>query len=233
MKTRGLTSLELILVLALLGATGAIAIPKLFTGETGRAKDSKEATDDLLKASQAQGASAAAGVQAIQTANSMAEPSPTKDFIEREVPMVLAKLPNADPAALLEAEKRRSAVMEGRWEEAQRLYGAEAKRAARLQEERDEAVAARRAADAALLEAAAANRARTQQMMGLGALAVLLAGGWAWTKLNGIGVADIAKMAADVRMPGTKPIDVIDKYVPTRLWDKVRQQAKQHLPLAD
>ena len=167
----------------------------------------------------------------IGTAAGMATSSPAVDFIRREVPVALAKLPTPDPTALIQAEQRRVAVMEGKLDEARRLYEVEAKRAAKLQEERDEALAARKQADVALQEAAAAEHARTMQAVGLGALALILGGLWVFAKVNGLSVATLGQMAADMRQPGSNAVDVLDKYVPVRLWNKVKRNAQLNTDL--
>lgn len=198
MNRRAFTSLEIILVVAVLGALGVTFGPKLLPGASRRADKSAKATEQLEQATTAQGSSAAASVAMIGTAAGMAEASPAVDFIRREVPVALAKLPTPDPAALIQAEQRRVAVMEGKLDEARRLYEKESKRAAELQRERDEALAARRQADAALLEAAAAERARTMQALGVGAVALILGALWVWAKLNGISLQRLAEIRASV-----------------------------------
>lgn len=229
-SNKGLTGIEVVLIVAALGALGWFAAPKLFHGASRRADNSAKATQQLEQATNAQGSSAAASVAMIGTAAGMAASSPAVDFIRREVPVALAKLPAPDPTALIQAEQRRVAVMEGKLDEARRLYEQESKRAARLQEERDEALAARRQADVALQEAAAAERARTVQAAALGFLAVFAVTLWVFAKLNGISPRTLGQMAADIRA-GDKASEVIDRYVPVRLWSKVKREAQLHTDL--
>ncbi len=231
MTKRGFTTLEIIAVVAILGALGITFGPKLLPGASRRADNSVKATQQLEQATTAQGSSAAASVAMIGTAAGMAEASPAVDFIRREVPVALAKLPTPDPTALIQAEQRRVAVMEGKLDEARRLYEKESKRAAELQRERDEALAARRQADAALVEAAAAERARTMQALGIGALALIFGALWVFAKVNGLSVATLGQMAADMRQPNANAVDVLDKYVPVRLWNKVKKNAQLNTEL--
>lgn len=236
MRNRSRNSGEAVIIvlvaLSLLGLGTWMVKPSWFPGASKRAASSTAATAALVAATDAQGASAAAGVATIGKANAEAPASPSKDFITREVPAVLSKLPPPDPIALLEAEKRRSAVMEGRADEARRLYETEAKRSERLQAERDEALAARRDADLAMEKAAAAEHARTMQLMG--ALALLLVAGAVvvWIKRGSVGVQKLGKMAADIRA-GENPLTVLDRYVDERLHAKVQRVAKANTPLSD
>ncbi len=197
-NTKGFTGIEIALAVALLGGLAYLFAPKFMPGASLRADKSVKATEQLEQATTAQGSSAAASIAMIGTAAGMAEASPAVDFIRREVPVALAKLPTPDPLALIQAEQRRVAVMEGKLDEARRLYEKESKRAAELQRERDEALAARRQADAALVEAAAAERARTMQMLGIGAVALVLGALWVWAKLNGVSLHRLAEIRASV-----------------------------------
>lgn len=217
----------ILLICAVLGVGGwFVSKTKWFHGESKRAETSKTATAKVETATakvdaaaDAQGSSAAAGVAVIGRANAEAPDSPSKNFIAQEVPAVLAKLPSPDPVALLEAEKRRSAVMEGRVAEARELYAAEAKRAATLQQERDTAIAERNAAmefrrqaDAALAEAAAVHRADEQRQVILTIVAALAAAAWGYSRLFGVSLGNVGRMAADIRS-GVPPIHAIDTYL--------------------
>lgn len=192
-SNRALTGVEVAIALAVLGALGWFTLPKIFHGATRRAENSAKATAALEDATRAQGASAAASVQKIGEAAAMAEPSPAIDFIRQETPVALAKLPAPDPQSLLEAERRRTAVMEGRFELAKSLYVGAYERAEKLQSERDKALEARRQADAALLEAAAAERARTLQGMAAGAAALIALGIWLYTRVHAVRLRRLAQ----------------------------------------
>ncbi len=144
-------------------------------GASKRAAQSTAATARVEQTATAQGSAVAASIVEIGKANTEAPESPSRDFIAKEIPVALASLPAPDAQRLLEAERRRAAVMEGRADEARKLYELAAKQAAHLQHERDEAIAARRNADLALEKSAAAEHARSLQAVGLGALALIAA----------------------------------------------------------
>jgi len=62
--------------------------------------------------------------------------------------------------------------------------------------------------------------------LGIGAVALILGALWVFAKLNGLSVGTLGRMAADMRQPGANAVDVLDKYVPVRLWNKVKREAK-------
>lgn len=226
-STRGAISLLLVAIVAVL-CGGLLAFkPAWMSGDSSRAKASQEATARLLAAEKARSAAAAAGVAAIAKANSMAAPSPTKEFLEWEVPSVLSKLETPDPMELLAAEKRRSAVMEGRLEEAQRLYQTEAKHSTELREERDAAIADRQKADLEISEAAAAKLAAERQRNAFMIVVALLAAGVVYLKFFYSSPGSIAKMLVDIRSAplGSKDTAVraIDTYTFPWQQEKIRR----------
>lgn len=226
MNRRGAVSLLVIVAVALLGVGGLwVAKPALFGGASKRAANSTAATVALEQAVNAQGAAAAASVTKIAEANAQAPESPARAFIGQEAPVALSRLPAPDPKALLEAERRRAAVMEGRLDEARRLYETAATQSAKLQRERDEALAARRAADLALEQAAAAEHARTVQAMGAGLLALLAAAAFIYVKVYSITPEAIGRVAADVRA-GIPAGQALDTHLAPRLHARVRTAAK-------
>lgn len=213
--------------------------PRVLDGESRRADASQAATAQVSAAiaatdaaQAAKGAAAAASLAQIGTAAASLPPSPAADFIGREVPLALGYLPAPDPAALLEAERRRLAVMSGQLEEARRLYAAAYQdaaaaqaRAQRAETERDAALAERRAADAAISEAAAANLALARrsrlQWLGIGLLVVVA--GLAW--LNGVSPAKIGRALAAVRA-GETPVAAFDRVLPEWMQSRVRRAAQ-------
>lgn len=226
MNTRGAVSIVVVLAVVVLGAGGLwVAKPALFGGASKRAANSTAATVAVEQAVNAQGATAAASVVKIAEANTAAPESPARDFIGKEAPFALSLLPAPDPKALLEAERRRAAVMEGRLEEARRLYETAAKQAERLQRERDEAIAERRAADLEIEKAAAAEHARTLQALGVAVIAVILGGLWLYSRIYSISPEAIGRVAADIR-GGMKPIEALNTHLAPRLHDRVRNAAK-------
>lgn len=224
-SNKGDAGATVLVVLAVLAFGWFFAKPKFLDGDSRRAKASQESTARVEEAVAAQSSTAAASVVKIGEANSMAPESPARDFISREIPAALSLLPAPNAAALIEAERRRSAVMEGRLQEANALYQSEAKRAAQLQHERDEAFAARRAADLALSEAAAARLASERQRNAFILLAVLIGALWIYAKVYSIGPASLGRIAADVRA-GTSPIAAMDTHLAPWMHSRVKRHAK-------
>lgn len=214
-----------LLVLVLIGGGLFVLKPKFLDGGSKRAEASQQTTAAFDAATTAQGAAAAASVAKIGEANAMAPASPAKEFIAREVPAALAKLPTPDPMALLEAEKRRVAVMEGRLTEAARLYESESKRAAQLQSERDAALAARRAADLAISEAAAAQLASERKSAVLMVLCGLLAAAWIYARLFSITPKSLGDAMAGIRA-GENPIQAVERVTAPWLHAHVHKAAK-------
>jgi hypothetical protein len=231
-RVTGFALVELVVVLAVLAGGLFVAKPSWFPGASKRAAKSTEATTKVEQAVDAQGAAVAASVVKIGEANAVAPESPSRAFIGQEVPVALARLPAPDAKALIEAERRRAAVMEGRLEEARKLYEVAAKQSERLQKERDEAFAARREADLALEKAAAVEHSRTMQMLGLGVVVVLLAAAWLYTRIYSISPETIGKVAADVRS-GMNPISALNTHLSPRLHNRVRKAAKLATEPAD
>jgi hypothetical protein len=231
MKTQGEASTLLIVVLALV-AVGVITVPDLFNRDGKRAKESQQTTEQLIATQLKQGATVAASVVEIGTANTMAPESPSKAFITREVPLTLSQLPPPDQMALKAAEQRRMAVMEGRLEEANRLYVGAHERADKLAKQLALAVEARRQADIALLEAAAAKRAAEKQRVIIVLIAVGLLGLWVYAKLTGLSPRALGQIAADIR-GGSHPIAALDSHVPDWLKSRVRREAKLAQEIVD
>ena len=222
---RGLTGVEVVVALAVLGLVTWVIKPSLFPGAAKRAAQSTQASAKLEEATTAQGAAAAASATKIGEANAEAPASPSKTFIAGEVPVLLSRLPAPDARELLAAEKRRAAVMEGRLDEARRLYEAAAKDSTRLQRERDEALAARHRMDLELERAAAAEHARTVQAMVAAGVALLLLAGWVYSRIYSIGPDTLGRIAADVRA-GANPIAAMDLHLAPRLHAAVRRASK-------
>jgi type II secretory pathway pseudopilin PulG len=222
---KAMTGIEVLAVLALIGVVTWLVKPSLLPGASRNAAQSTTATARVEATTHAQDATAAASVVKIGEANATAPASPAKDFISQEVPVALASLPAPDPIALLAAEKRRSAVMEGRADEARKLYETAAKHAAQLQTERDNALAERRAVDLKLETAAAAEHARTVQFMGAAVIALLFAAAWLYAKIYGIHPEDAGRIIASIR-GGQDPIQAFDTYLAPRLHKAVRTAAK-------
>jgi hypothetical protein len=208
-RQAGLGAVIIILAVAALGG-GLVAVkPKWFHGESRRAAASTKATLELDQATRQQGAEAAGSVVAIGAANAAAVESPSRRFIAREVPVALSRLPAPDPLALLAAEKRRSAEMEGRALEAEKLYGLALDRSTELEKARVVAVAARARADLELEQAAAEQLGAVRQKWILIGLAAAVAVLYFWTKYTHIAPGAILSAVRDIRS-GTPAIAAID-----------------------
>lgn len=224
-STRGEATLLIIGIVAAGAALGFWGMPRLFHGASKRAAASTVATANLIASNGALGASAAASVAKLGEANSMAPESPAKDFIAREVPVALSKLPAPDPYELLAAEKRRVAVMEGKFELAKSLYVDAASKADKLQKDLDKSEAARREADLDLEKAAAVELASFRRNIILGALLGLALILWLVARFYGVSPAVLGRIAADVRA-GIPPIQALDANTPPRIHKAVAKAAK-------
>lgn len=243
----GEVTLAALLVVALVGASALwLSKPRKLDGESRRADAGIEATAQLeaahkaeLAAKDAQAATAAASVAQIGVAAGDVPDSPAADFIRREVPVAASLLPKPDPAALLAAERRRIAVMEGRLAEVDRLYRAayadaqkRGERVVAAERERDKALADRAEADRAISEVAAANLAlerRSRQQWALvgllGTLAVFL-----W--FNGVSPAKIGRALADIRA-GNTPGEAFGNVLPEWMHARVQRAARVAVPSED
>lgn len=245
-NTRGSVLLLILLGLSLLGGGIYVLKPKVFHGETKRAEAAKDATTAVVQTTQqvdaaekARSASASASVSTILKANSLAPDSPAKNFIGQEGPVALSKMESPDPMALLAAELRRSAVMEGRVDEARTLYEQETKKTASLQHERDVALAARdvaqqkqRDANEALAEAAAVHRAAEQQRAVLIVMVVAALLLWGYTKLTHLSPASLGVFATRVR-DGENPINVLSEMTVPWIHKDIQAVVKQSAVLPD
>lgn len=200
MKQRGEALTIVLLAIVLIGG-GAIGLSKTkwFHGDTKRANKATDTTTALVEATAKQGAVAAASVVKIGEANATAPESPEKSFIAREVPVALASLPKPDPEALLQAERRKVAVMEGRLAEASNLYGDALKRADQLERERAAALAAKLKADVELQRVAAERLGAEKQAFWafclVGAIALL----YIYTKLSHLSPSALAEAVRDMK----------------------------------
>jgi len=209
MNRKGIAPIIILVTLSVLAATAWVAKPKIFHGETKRAKAAETAATNLQAVDNKQGAVAAASVVKIGEANAIAPDSPAKNFIAKEVPVALANLPTPDPQALIEAEKRKNAELQGRLNEANYLYASALKNASELQRQKEAALAASKRSLEALNEAAAAHRAaqRQRDLAILAVVAVLAL--YVYAKITGLGAGSIAAVVSDVKA-GVHPIQALD-----------------------
>lgn len=212
MKTRansGFAVLVYLVAVALVAAGVLVFKPRALHGDSKRADASVAASARVEAALTTPAAVAAASVAKIAEANSAAPASPSKDFIAREAPLALANLPPPDPQALLDAERRRAAVMEGQLTEARTLYDAALARADEANKEKVAALAARAKADANLETTAAARLAAEHEgnlykLAGIAALVLYL-----YVKFTHFSPGSMATIVSDIR-GGVSPITAID-----------------------
>jgi len=207
---RGEATLAALLVIIALGGLAWGGIKSgWFSGESKRAKVSTNTTTALIAAKDKQAAMAAASVTKIGEANQVAPESPSRDFIAREVPVALASLPPPDIDALMQAESRKRAVLEGRLVEADRLYGDAMKRADEYQREAQRAIAAKRASDLALEQAAAEARGADSQSFIFMCIAIAAGALYLWTKLSHVSPLTLSRAVQDIRTKQEEPESAI------------------------
>lgn len=241
---RAFTGLEILLgigVVVLITAVAAPKVaPKLFDGRTREAEASKDASAEVEKRLAAavegerkKGAVVAASLNQMGVAAGQLPESPQKTFLVREGAFTSALLPAPDPEALLESERRRIAILEGQLQLADKLYARASKDNAdliadnaKLRVKVATALAERREADAALAESAAFQRGKDMAIAVLAAIVVLCVLGWIFARLNGLNVRTLGMMSADLRA-GHNPQEVLDRYVPVRLWRSVKKERKR------
>jgi hypothetical protein len=134
-KNKGEIVTVLILAIALVGTT-VFGVSYIKHSSKSEANRIENVTTQTANNNTEIGQKVAAGVTAIQTANNMAPDSPSKTFIQRESGYLLPLLPPPDYKSLFEAEKRRVSVMEGKIEEANKLYGKAEEKNTKLLEEK-------------------------------------------------------------------------------------------------
>lgn len=128
-RTKGEATLTVIAVVALIGLAVMWFKPSV---AATNAKEVDKVTQKIEDSNQKIGEKVSASLNQIGVANSMAPESPSKNFISKEVSLATPLLPAPSMTELLEAEKRRVAVMEGRIEEANKLYSSSQKQNAEL-----------------------------------------------------------------------------------------------------
>ncbi|HTJ77671.1 MAG TPA: hypothetical protein VL357_01625 [Rariglobus sp.] len=225
MKTRAFAIIPVLLVMAVVTAGAYLLKPSLFPGSSHRAAVSAGTTADLIQADKARASYAAASVVKIAEANGTAPESPVKAFISQESTLALAHLPAPDQTALIEAERRKNAVLSGQVDEARRLYEKADEKAAKLSKERDAAIAAKQASDTALIAAAAAEHAANVQRLAALGVAGLLFVLWGYAKIYGITPGTLGKVVYDIN-GGTNPIQALDTNLAPWLHAKVSRAAK-------
>ncbi len=197
---RGAASLLVIGIIALLGVGGwGLSKTRWFHGESKRAKTSTDTTNTLISAQNSQGGSAAAYVQTMGDVVSTLPESREKQFLGRAGQIALSYLPQADPQKLLEAERLKVAFLTGQLELAQTLTQNALQDSGKAKQELTRAIAAKRASDLALEQAAAEARGAEQAqfwMMCIAIAAVIL---WLWVKITHPSPLAISRAVQDMR----------------------------------
>lgn len=239
-STRGEITLGSLALIALVALVVGIAAPKpkFLDGRSREADKSAEVSAEVekrvgeqLAANHKTAATVSASLNQMGVAASQLPDSPQKQFIVREGVWLSPLLPPPDPAALLAAERRRVAILEGKLELADKLYATANKeraallaRAAKAEAKADAAFASRRAMDGQLAESAAYQRGQQAVIGILAAIVVLVVILWILAKVNGFTPQTLGRMIADIRSGESADV-VFDRYVPERLHRKVRHAA--------
>jgi len=195
----------IILLLLLGGGAWGVSKTKWFHGESKRAATSSATTTALVDSSEAQGAAAAAVLTKIGEANTTAPLSRERDFIARAVPIGLGFLPSPDPQKLLEMERLKVAVLEGKLETAAALNDNLLADGAKLRRDYAAALAAKRASDLALEQEAAKSRGAEQQAFWLTLVTGAAAALYLWTKLSHVSPLSLSAAVRDLREGTTEP----------------------------
>lgn len=192
-----------------LGVTLFVIKPKILDGDSKRAAKSTQTTQTLVAAVDLQGAFAAASIVSIMEANAVAPDSPSKAFIGQEGKVALASLPAPDQTALIEAERRKNAVLSGKLELSNQLYEQALHKADENAKATAKALAAKRASDLALEQEAAerlgAERLRNWGIV-VGGLGLLL---YLYVKFSHVSPAAMATIVTDLRA-GAVPVQAVD-----------------------
>lgn len=227
-RQRGTAVVDVVVVIALLGALGWAGKAFLGSGKKD-AKESVAATEQLVDTVEDKEAQVAASLVSIGAANVEAPETPSKAFIEREVPAALSLLPEPPESALKAAETRRMAVMEGNLREANRLYAQLKDENIELQQRYENAVKRRIDADRQLV--AAANERMSDQLRNMGVLAVagLLLYGWVTRARQSVPLAVVGQTLAHARQPESM-VRELDTVLSPSQQRVVKKASKAHTP---
>jgi flagellar basal body-associated protein FliL len=226
---RGTAIIDVVVVLGVVAVAGWLGKGFFFSKDKERAKESEAATVALIDAQKDQSSAVAASVTAIGVANDEAPESPSKAFIEREVPEALALLPKPPESALKAAETRRMAVMEGRLHEANRLYAELRDANMDLKAQRDAAIQRRIDTDMELIEAAK-SRASSELRQGIIMLVAAVAAiGWFTRAKQSVPIAVVGQAMAQANRPH-KAVQELDAALTRGQQKAVRKAVKLNAP---
>lgn len=211
MKTKGAAQLVVILVVALLGGGTFLAFkPKVAHGESRRADKSEQTTEELLAALNHKSSVAAASVVKAGEVVSILPPSREKEFIGQELTIAGSLLEPANQQALIEAERRKNAVLSGQVEESRVLYREAYEKNDKLEKLVIKVVAAKRASDDELQETAALHLGAERTSNQYKLLAAALAALYFYTKWSHVSISSVADAAKGIR-EGEHPIAALDR----------------------
>jgi uncharacterized protein YxeA len=177
----GEVTLTVIAVIAVIGLAVMWFKPSV---AATNAKKVDEVTQKIEDSNQKVGQKVSASLNQIGVANSMAPESPSKNFISKEVALTTPLLPSPSMEELLQAEKRRVAVMEGHIEEANKLYFVSQKENAELIAENAKAKKDLTELKNDLYEQAGVAEFLKKVSIILGVTVTLLGAGFIWFKLH-------------------------------------------------
>jgi len=227
-RERGTVVVDVVVVIAVLGALGWAGKAFLGSGKKD-AKESVQATEQLVEATEERDVQVAASLTSIGIANGDAPETPSKAFIEREVPHTLSLLPEPTESALKAAETRRMAVMEGRLREANQLYAELKDENLELRAQMEDALRRRIEADKQLIEAANARASDQMRNMLIIAVAGLLLYGWITRARQSVPLAVMGQTLAKARNPESMVRELDAALTPSQQ-KAVKQNARLHNP---
>ncbi len=200
MKTRASIAVLVMLGVMLLGG-GAWGLSKThwFDKRSKQAATSTQTTETLIAANAAQGGAAAAYVQVMGEVAATLPASKEKDYLGRAGGIALSYLPTPDPKKIIEAQALKIAVLNGQLELADKLTSTALQRASEADMRATRAISAKRASDTALTEAAAKALGAEQNQFYLTIIAIVIAAGWAWTKLTHASPLALSRFMQDVK----------------------------------
>lgn len=190
------------LVMLALSALGVVVLkPKWMHGDSKRAQTAAQTTEALVAAGANQTAKASAVFVKIGETNAEAPDSPQKRVISRFVPIGLSFTGEPDPAFMLELEKLKTATLQGKVDQADKINAVLMQDAAATRLQLARAVADKRASDDELQRVAAERLGaeRTQNILIL--VVVSLAGLYLYTKFTHTSPWALAKAITDMRNP--------------------------------
>ncbi len=225
MNNKGLTGIEVVAVVALLGGALYLVVPSIFPGASKRAKQSTEATKAVEEANKHQAAVVAASVVKMGEVAHLVENVPVKSFLIEGSCLALSRRPTPDAKELLEAEKRKNAFLSGQLAVKDKLYAEASGETIKLRNALEKANIERRAVDLELEKAAAAEHAQFTQKLAIGGIALVFLAGFVYLKVMNMAPDTAGKSMADIRA-GVKLTKAFDANLSPRFYSRIRKATK-------